>query len=238
MRQHSWLPPGTDLWCRVFLHQGSVPAPQPPPSKKKAGVMVAPRNVDKPVSTLVRVRGDGRAAKALCWDLSRCSSMVAAVAPLQLPPQRPPPPRSKLPPSAGAGLVSTAPTAAGPKQAPSLPGSRQQLPRPVALPGPADVPSEGKRLLEEEEEGGRQKDGHKPKVARTAKDTGMVQQRSSGPAPPQPAPEEEVQRLRLQCRRLQQQNDDLQRRLGEVFSLLKDKQRRTRLMSQLDVLVK
>lgn len=213
------------------------------PAKQTVGVMVAPRNVEKPVSTLVRVRGDGRAAKALCWDLSRCSSMVAAVAPLQLPPQRLLPPRSKLPPSAGASPVSTAPTSAGTKQAPaapspSLPGGRQQLPRPVARPGPADVPSEGKRLLEEEEEGGRQKDGHKPKVARTAADTGVVQQPSSGPALPRPGPEEEVQRLRLQCRRLQQQNDDLQRRLGEVFSLLKDKQRRTRLMSQLDVLVK
>lgn len=209
------------------------------PAQQIVGVMVAPRSVEKPVSTLVRVRGDGRAAKALCWDLSRCSPMVAAVAPLQLPPPRP-----ILPPSAGAVSVSTAPTAAGPKQAPAalttLQGSRQQqqLSRPIAQPGPADVPSEGKRLLEEEEEGGRHKDGHKPKVARTVADTGAVQQPSSGSAPPQPAPEEEVQLLRLQCKRLQQQNNDLRRRLGEVCSVLKDKHRRTRLMAQLDVLVK
>lgn len=195
-------------------------------ARLSAALMVAPWNIGKPVSTLVRVSGKGQATKSLCWDLSRSSSMVAVVAPLQLPqvPPRPQPP-PQLPPSTVAGPDSAGPAASGHKQAPAAPTPtlrKSKPPQPVSQQGAAGIPNEGKRLLEEDEVE-RQEDGRKPKVAKTVVDTKRTQQSLSSPTNSQPASEETVQQLQLKCRILQQQNEDLQRRLGQILSMLKDK---------------
>nr|BDT63488.1 MAG: hypothetical protein [Sesarmops intermedium nimavirus] len=151
--------------------------------------MVALHTVGEPVRSLVRVSGEGHVSRTLCWDLSRTSSMVAALAPLQLP-------GGVIPDPTGNEALLT---------------RRQRRVRYSSCErrSPSSSSSSSSKRLREDE-----------------------QQRTTEF---QSGSEEEVQRLRLQCRKLQQQNEDLQQRLSDIYSLLKDKQRRTSLMRQLDV---
>lgn len=231
--------------------------------------MVAPYEVGEPVRSFVRVPTKDQAAKALCWDLSRASTLVAASAPvrqhlLQAQPQsaqlqdsagsspkpseeqlqaqpkpvEPQPQPQPVEPQAQAQPVEPQ-TQSQPveSQAQSVePQARASTPAPLpaaSQPQVTATPCDSKRPREEEQEGEMNTPEPTLKVARTA---GFTVSRN--PAQPQQCPDKEVQSLRRQCQLLQQQNNDLQRRLNLFHGLFQDKQRLKNFVRHLDTLVK
>lgn len=192
--------------------------------------MVAPYEVGEPVRSLVRVPTKGRAAKALCWDISRSSSVAAAAAPLQQPLLSP-----HEVPQDPAGSNSKPRQEQASTPGPPPPASQQLVPRPPPQQQAAATPCESKRPREEEQEGGEGTPQPVLKVARTA---GSTEAAPSSSPERQQGLEGEVQWLRQQCQLLRQQNEDLQRRLGLFHGLFRDKQRLTSFVRHLDTLVK
>ncbi|KAK8384811.1 hypothetical protein O3P69_014394 [Scylla paramamosain] len=264
--------------------------------KQQAGLMVAPYEVGEPVRSFVRVPTKDRAAKALCWDLSRASSLVAASAPVRQHLLRAQPQPAQLQDSAGSSSKSSKeqlqaqpkpvepqpqpvkPQAlsqpVGPQaqsqpvepqaqsqpvepqaqsqpvepQAQSQPVEPQAQSQPVepeaqaTTPGPlpaasqqqvAVTPSESKRSREEEQEG---EESIPQPVLKSARIAGFTD--SSSPAQPPQCLDKEVQSLRQQCQLLQQQNNNLQRRLNLFHGLFQDKQRLKSFVRHMDTLVK
>lgn len=193
--------------------------------------MVAPSKVGEPTSTFVRINGKGQTTKALCWDLSRSSIMVAALAPMKPPPLTPMLPAAS-PPAPDSGQLSTSGKKLDPA-VPSLLGSKAQQPQQAA----AAALGSGKRPREEQELSSEEDTG-KPKVARTAANTERAQQPTSGPTQPLSGMEGEVQQLRQRCCELERRNEDLEERLRMVYSLLRDEKRLNNVVRQLNVLVK
>lgn len=222
--------------------------------------MVAPYEVGEPVRSFVRVPTKDQAAKALCWDLSRASPLVAASAPVRQHLLRAQPHLAQLQYSAGSSpKPSEEQLQAQPKpvepQAQAQPVEPQTQSQPVesqaqsvepqaqaSTPDPVPAasqpqvtatPCDPKRRREEEQEGEVSTPEPTLKVARMAGFTV-----TSSPAQPQQCPDKEVQSLRRQCQLLQQQNNDLQRRLNLFHGLFQDKQRLKNFVRHLDTLVK
>ena len=212
----------------------TLPTPSRP-AHQQTSLMVAPFQLGEPLRSFVRIPVKSRVSKAVCWDLSRSSSFVAAAAPIQQSMlQRQPEPvlfrdigvRSLKPRKERAAILGPVP-----------PPTQHRLPQPPPQQQTKAMPCESKRSRDEEEEqeGGEGTPQPVLKVAKTARPT------EAGPSTntqSQRSMNQEVKWLRKQCQSLRQQNEDLQRRLSLFHGLFRDKHRLTSFVRHLDTRVK